>query len=51
MYKKVIPSECANEQHYMTDEEQAKFQVILERHKVLFDGEVGIYPYEKFHLK
>lgn len=35
----------------MTDEEGAKFQAILERHKVLFDGELGLYPPKKFYLK
>ena len=50
-YKKVTPSECANDQHHMSDEEKIKFQAILERHKVLFDGELGLYQNEKFHLK
>ena len=49
-YKKVTPSECAKEQYHMTDEERSKFGAILERHKVLFDGELGLYPHEKFHL-
>ena len=46
VYKKVTPSECANEQNHMSDEEQAKFEAILECHKVLFDGELGLYPHE-----
>ena len=49
-YKKITPSECAKEQDHMTKEERAKFQDILERHKVLFDGELGLYPH-KNHLK
>ena len=35
----------------MLDEERTKFQAILEHHKVLFDDELGLYPYEKFHFK
>lgn len=35
----------------MKDEKRAKFQVVLEQHKVLFNGELGLYPPEKFHLK
>ena len=37
-YKKVSPSECAHEQDHMSVDEHVKFQAILERHKVLFDG-------------
>ena len=50
-YRKVIPSECANDQHHMSNEERIKFQAILERHKVLFDGKLGRYPHKKNHLK
>ena len=35
----------------MSDEEQIKFQEMLERHKILFDGELGLYLHEKIHLK
>ena len=35
----------------MSDEERTKFRTILEGHKVLFDGGLGLYPHEKFHLK
>lgn len=35
----------------MTDEEQSKFQAILVPHKVLFDGEFGLYSHKKNHLK
>ena len=50
-YKKDPPSEYAKEQDHMTNEERAKFKAIFERHKVLFDGELGLYPHKKFHLK
>ena len=50
-HKKVTPSECAKEQNYITKEERAKFQDMLERHKVLFNGELGLYPHQKIHLK
>ena len=50
-YKKVTPSEYANDQDHMSNEERIKFQAMLERHKILFDGELGLYPHEKFHLK
>ena len=50
-YKKVMHSECTNDQHHMSNEERVKFQAILEQHKVLFDGELGRYPHKKFHLK
>ena len=39
-YTKVTPSDCANDQHYMSNEERIKFQEILEQHKVLFDSEL-----------
>ena len=35
----------------MTEEEHAKFKAILERHKAISDGELGLYPHKKFHLK
>ena len=50
-YKKVSPNECANDQHHMSKDKKIKFQAILEKHKVLFDGELGLYPHEKFHLQ
>ena len=50
-YKKVTPSECANEQDHMSDKERVKFQVMLERHKILFNGELGLYPHKKCNLK
>ena len=34
----------------MSKDKRIKFQAILEKHKVLFDGELGLYPHEKFHL-
>ena len=34
----------------MSVDKRVKFQAILEKHKVLFDGELGLYPHEKFHL-
>ena len=43
-YKKVMPSECANDQHHMSNKERIKFQSILEKHKVLFDNKLGWYP-------
>ena len=50
-YKKVTPTECTNEQVHMLNEEQVKFEAMLERHKIMFDGELGLYPHEKFNLK
>ena len=50
-YKKVSPNECANDQHHMSKDERLKFQAILEKHKVLFDGELGLYPHKKSHLQ
>ena len=35
----------------MSDEEQIKFQEIIEGHKVLFDGELDLYSHTKNHLK
>ena len=46
----MTPNKCAKEQYHMTDEECTKFEAIVEQHKVLFDGELGLYPHEKFHL-
>ena len=51
IYKKVTPNKKAKEQDHMTDEGQTKFQAILEHNKVLFDGELGLFPHKKFHLK
>ena len=50
-YKKVMPSEWANDQHHMLNEERIVFQAILKKHKVLFDSKLGRYPHKKFHLK
>ena len=44
-YKKVTPAECASEQDHMSKEERVKFQAVLERHKVLFDGELDLLYY------
>ena len=41
MYKKITTSVCVSEQYRMSNEERIKFQAILERHKVLFDSELG----------
>ena len=41
-YRKVTPVECSNEQDHMTDEERIKFEAMLERHKILLDGELGL---------
>ena len=49
-YKKVSPSECTNEQDHMSVDKRVKFQAILEKYKVFFDGELGLYPHEMFHL-
>ena len=35
----------------MLDKERVKFEVMLERHKIMFDGELGLYPHKKFNLK
>ena len=50
-YKKVTPEKYTLEQDHMTKEERSKFDSILERHKVLFDVELGLYPHKKFHLQ
>ena len=50
-YKKVTPKECADEQHHMSCEERTKFESMLEKHKILFDGKLGYYPHEKLHLQ
>lgn len=48
VYKKITPSEFTNEQHCISNEEQTKFQAILEHYKVRFNGELGLYSYEIF---
>ena len=50
-YKEVTPAECTAEQDHMNDEEKQKFEKMLNKHKVLFDGKLGYYPHEKLHLQ
>ena len=50
-YQKVTPRECASKQGYMTQAERSKFEAILDKYKVLFNGKLGLYPHKKFHLQ
>ena len=35
----------------MTIGQKIKFKAMLERHKIMFDGKLGLYPHEKFKLR
>ena len=47
LYKKVTPKECASKQDHMTQDEHSKLESILEKHKLLFDGKLGLYQHER----
>ena len=50
-YREVTPTECADAQSHMTIAQRTKFKAMLERHKIVFDGKLGLYPHEKFKLR
>ena len=41
-YNKVTPAEYALEQDHISVNEQTKFKTILEKHKIIFDGKLGL---------
>ena len=49
-YGKVSVENNAAMQKHLTPEQQAKLCDVLKKHKVFFDGKLGKYPHEKFHL-
>ena len=47
-YREVTPEEYADAQDHMTNNQRSKFQKVLERHIILFDGKLGLYPHDGF---
>ena len=50
-YRKVSPDKCANAQDHMSNVEKEMFKAVLEKHEIIFDGRLGLYPPKKFKLK
>ena len=40
----------ATRQTYLTNEQHDKLCTILKKYEVLFDGKLGCYPHEQFHI-
>ena len=49
-YHEMSSKEVADQQTHLDDDQRRKLEEVLERHKVVFNGELGCYPHEKFHL-
>ena len=46
-YRKVTLEEYVGAQHHMNDDRQTKFKAVLKKHKILFNGRLGLYPHER----
>ena len=49
-YDKVTAKDVAAEQHHMSDKQKQLFENTLRKYEILFDGKLGHYPNEKFHI-
>ena len=50
-YGKVSVDEVADMQKHLTEHQRLKLRNILRKHPTLFDGKLGRYPHQKFHLE
>ena len=50
-YRKVLPDKCARAQDHMLNNEKENFKAVLGKHRILFDGRLGLYPHKNFKLK
>ena len=49
-YSKVTPEEVASQQHHLSRSDRLLLQQTLAKYEIIFDGKLGCYPHEKFHL-
>ena len=49
-YDKVTAKDVAAQQHYLTPKQKQLFKNTLKKYEVLFNGKLGHYPHEKFHI-
>ena len=50
-YNKMSVDEVADMQKHLTKHQRYKLQNVLRKHQTLFDGKLGCYPHQKFHLE
>eukprot|EP00536_Pseudo-nitzschia_multiseries_P005270 jgi/Psemu1/146885/gw1.96.83.1 len=50
-YQRVTAKEVARQQNHMTEEQKRKFQKMIQKHEVIFNGKLGLYPHEEIHIK
>ena len=50
-YGEVSVDDVIKRQDHLNEEEKEKLKHVLEEHTELFDGKLGCYPHEKFHIK
>ena len=49
-YGEVTTKQVIEHQNHLNEEEKFKLKTVLDKHTVLFDGKLGCYPHEKFHI-
>ena len=49
-YDKVMAKKCVKQQQHMTLEQHEQFKKVLSKHKIVFNGKLGLYHHGKFHL-
>ena len=40
-----------SEMSHLDSKQKASLLIVLEKHKKLFDGTLGVYPHKKFHIE
>ena len=50
-YGKVLVDEVADMQKHLIEHQRLKLCNVLRKHQTLFDGKLGCYPHQKFHLE
>ena len=50
-YGAVTTQEVVDRQEHLNEEQKKHFKRVLDKHTVLFDGELGRYPHKKFDLE
>ena len=50
-YHSIEPAEVAAAQKHMSATEKRLFEAMLNKHKTVFDGELGHYPHERIHIE
>ena len=50
-YHIILPKEVADAQDHMSKDQKKKFEAMLNKHSIVFDGKLGHYPYAKIHIE